>query len=137
MFFQAEDGIRDTSVTGVQTCALPICKFPQRVNQKLRQFAGSIGGPVIKDRVFFFFSYEGVRSSNTQLVRSVTAETPQFQQYVKQVNPNSIAAKIFNKPGSALRIVSVTKQVDCCSLDGRPLGTWYIPGTGIGQAIGN
>ena len=26
-FFQAEDGIRDTSVTGVQTCALPICPF--------------------------------------------------------------------------------------------------------------
>src|SRR5437762_8862541 len=24
-FFQAEDGIRGTSVTGVQTCALPIC----------------------------------------------------------------------------------------------------------------
>src|SRR5258708_40285769 len=24
MFFQAEDGIRDSSVTGVQTCALPI-----------------------------------------------------------------------------------------------------------------
>ena len=26
-FFQAEDGIRDTSVTGVQTCALPIFNF--------------------------------------------------------------------------------------------------------------
>src|SRR5437762_11165757 len=25
-FFQAEDGIRDTSVTGVQTCALPISR---------------------------------------------------------------------------------------------------------------
>ena len=25
-FFQAEDGIRDDLVTGVQTCALPICK---------------------------------------------------------------------------------------------------------------
>src|SRR5688572_32126577 len=24
-FFQAEDGIRDLTVTGVQTCALPIC----------------------------------------------------------------------------------------------------------------
>src|SRR5260370_41915345 len=24
-FLQAEDGIRDSSVTGVQTCALPIC----------------------------------------------------------------------------------------------------------------
>src|SRR5437762_5721071 len=27
-FFQAEDGIRDTSVTGVQTCALPISSNP-------------------------------------------------------------------------------------------------------------
>src|SRR5262249_59464450 len=26
-FFQAEDGIRDWSVTGVQTCALPICQL--------------------------------------------------------------------------------------------------------------
>ena len=26
-FFQAEDGIRDHCVTGVQTCALPICLF--------------------------------------------------------------------------------------------------------------
>src|SRR5690554_7194189 len=25
-FFQAEDGIRDADVTGVQTCALPICR---------------------------------------------------------------------------------------------------------------
>src|SRR5260370_3289362 len=28
-FFQAEDGIRDSSVTGVQTCALPICASPR------------------------------------------------------------------------------------------------------------
>src|SRR5699024_11490908 len=27
LFFQAEDGIRGRNVTGVQTCALPICKF--------------------------------------------------------------------------------------------------------------
>src|SRR5215213_10359561 len=27
-FFQAEDGIRDWSVTGVQTCALPISAIP-------------------------------------------------------------------------------------------------------------
>src|SRR5690349_18859461 len=27
-FFQAEDGIRDLYVTGVQTCALPICPIP-------------------------------------------------------------------------------------------------------------
>src|SRR5260370_4282239 len=29
-FFQAEDGIRDSSVTGVQTCALPISPCAQR-----------------------------------------------------------------------------------------------------------
>src|SRR2546429_5227990 len=28
-FFQAEDGIRDVAVTGVQTCALPICALVQ------------------------------------------------------------------------------------------------------------
>src|SRR5256885_10570491 len=28
-FFQAEDGIRDYKVTGVQTCALPICMAPK------------------------------------------------------------------------------------------------------------
>src|ERR1041385_4948846 len=27
-FFQAEDGIRDVAVTGVQTCALPISELP-------------------------------------------------------------------------------------------------------------
>src|SRR3989442_11768540 len=34
-FFQAEDGIRDADVTGVQTCALPIC-------------AGWPGGPAVR-----------------------------------------------------------------------------------------
>src|SRR5690625_6056060 len=33
-FFQAEDGIRDGHVTGVQTCALPICN---------KGFRGAIG----------------------------------------------------------------------------------------------
>src|SRR2546425_10075100 len=34
-FFQAEDGIRDKLVTGVQTCALPICtwRFGDKVYQ--------------------------------------------------------------------------------------------------------
>src|SRR2546426_5490609 len=29
-FFKEEDGIRDYKVTGVQTCALPICRRPRR-----------------------------------------------------------------------------------------------------------
>src|SRR5260221_7607363 len=34
-FFQAEDGIRDHCVTGVQTCALPI--FPERTQRTARR----------------------------------------------------------------------------------------------------
>src|SRR6266403_4278071 len=34
-FFQAEDGIRDLYVTGVQTCALPISVLAQRVQGHL------------------------------------------------------------------------------------------------------
>src|SRR5699024_12091600 len=33
-YFQAEDGIRDRNVTGVQTCALPIC-YPRRKLNRL------------------------------------------------------------------------------------------------------
>src|SRR5260370_33127045 len=32
-FFQAEDGIRDSSVTGVQTCALPISTAPDQARR--------------------------------------------------------------------------------------------------------
>src|SRR5437762_5265764 len=49
-FFQAEDGIRDTSVTGVQTCALPICNADRHraVGENPHPFVGpgvlKIGG---------------------------------------------------------------------------------------------
>src|SRR3712207_2734448 len=39
-FFQAEDGIRDIGVTGVQTCALPICErdhAPRHTDREWRQ----------------------------------------------------------------------------------------------------
>src|SRR5260221_8048462 len=35
-FFQAEDGIRDHCVTGVQTCALPIC-YPHPMDTRLTE----------------------------------------------------------------------------------------------------
>src|SRR2546430_11606083 len=44
-FFQAEDGIRDLTVTGVQTCALPIYtpaqNSPRTFNDRPQQGAGS------------------------------------------------------------------------------------------------
>src|SRR5256884_3028061 len=43
-FFQAEDGIRDVAVTGVQTCALPISGIPGTLGGALAMNAGAFGG---------------------------------------------------------------------------------------------
>src|SRR6266542_5585325 len=43
-FFQAEDGIRDATVTGVQTCALPICVAEVRLHEP-GLLAAPEGGP--------------------------------------------------------------------------------------------
>src|SRR6266478_4781783 len=117
---------------------------PTRNDQKYRDFAGSFGGPIIKNKLFFFFSYEGLRLTNTVVNRSIKFETPAFEQYVKSVNPNSIAAKIFSTPGITPRITTTISQTDCCSLitnpsdpNYHPVGMWYQPGVAIGQSIGN
>jgi outer membrane receptor protein involved in Fe transport len=102
---------------------------PTRVDQKYRDFAGSLGGPLLKNRLFFFLSYEGVRLNNVATVRDVKLETPQFEQYVQQANPGSLAAQIFSTPGIAPRIATTTSTTDCCSLTpGYGLGRWYAPG---------
>src|SRR5207247_5221469 len=54
--FQAEDGIRDPLVTGVQTCALPISLMrlePEtgRTHQ-LRVHLAAVGHPIVGDRVY-------------------------------------------------------------------------------------
>src|SRR5699024_11990631 len=43
-FFQAEDGIRDRNVTGVQTCALPISGALQPQGHPQRAFGALCGG---------------------------------------------------------------------------------------------
>lgn len=37
----------------------------ERGNLKQNNFGGTIGGPIVKNKLFFFFSYEGVRSNNS------------------------------------------------------------------------
>src|SRR2546430_5102928 len=46
-FFQAEDGIRDLTVTGVQTCALPIYQLPDI--KKIRPDVAGVHSQVLQD----------------------------------------------------------------------------------------
>jgi hypothetical protein len=111
---------------------------PSRVDRRYRDYAGSFGGPIIKDHLFFFFSYEGNRESGTSISRDIKLEAPAFRDYVISANPGSIAAQIFQTPGIAPRITTTTSEIDCCSLiPGYGLGKWYVAGNQVGQAIGN
>src|SRR5205809_5644655 len=47
-FFQAEDGIRDVAVTGVQTCALPICGPALFVRRAASLWRFRSVGPVLR-----------------------------------------------------------------------------------------
>src|SRR2546430_5244114 len=62
-FFQAEDGIRDLTVTGVQTCALPILQPAGRLSQ-------SAGGIRKGDRAF---------SANSQSALHAGSRLPQAE----------------------------------------------------------
>src|SRR2546430_10149556 len=62
-FFQAEDGIRDLTVTGVQTCALPI-------------FGGAAGPHQIGDRGQQDRAGRGSRRADVDLVAVVAKTLP-------------------------------------------------------------
>src|SRR5712675_2694421 len=53
-FFQAEDGIRDVAVTGVQTCALPIsARQHQEQSQLLRRMGLARGAHSVRARTIY------------------------------------------------------------------------------------
>src|SRR5467141_564588 len=72
---------------------------PSRVNNNFRQFGTSLGGPIYKEKLFFSFSYEGLRSNNVEISAPIWVETSQYRQLVANARPGSIAAKILTSPG--------------------------------------
>lgn len=59
---------------------------------KRNHFGLTLGGPIIKDKSFFFFSYQGLRQIRPALTNFLV-ETPEFRAFVLQTRPNSLAAR--------------------------------------------
>jgi hypothetical protein len=106
---------------------------PIRVNNFQRQFGGSIGGPLPlphfgeggpvfisgRNRLFFFFSYEGLRQSSSDTVNS-WVETAQYRQLVQTLRPGGVTAQVFGASGIAPRIISVLPASCAPTFNGRP-----------------
>ena len=87
----------------------PNGQLPVRVGTKNRDEAASIGGPLLKDKLFGFFSFEHFNLSN-QTFTSQYVDTPQFRALIHSARSGSIADQIANAPGSAPRIRTVLTQ---------------------------
>lgn len=65
----------------------------ERSPQTFNQFGANVGGPIFRNKTFFFGSYEGTRNALARAF-SFQVETPELRQFVMQKRPNGIAAKL-------------------------------------------
>lgn len=70
----------------------PVAKDTNDFNQ----FGGSLGGPILKNRLFSFFSYETIRNDSVN-IGTGWYETPQFRQ--SAAPNNSVARQLLSFPG--------------------------------------
>jgi hypothetical protein len=61
---------------------------------RFNQFGAGFGGPIIRNRTFFYVTYEGLRDTGANTA-TATVETQQLRDFVLRTRPNSIAAHIF------------------------------------------
>jgi outer membrane receptor protein involved in Fe transport len=77
-----------------------------RDDDAFRQFGGSLGGPILKDKLFFFFNYEGLRDNN-DMFEDQYVETSQFDSLLANFAPNTPVAATVAEPGVAPRVAAV------------------------------
>ncbi|HWG21898.1 MAG TPA: TonB-dependent receptor [Terracidiphilus sp.] len=91
----------------------PGAGLPTRVDNAQRTWATSLGGPAIKDKLFYFASWSGFSVHNSS-VANEWVETPEFRSTVASARPGGISASILALPTMAPRVVSML-PTDCSS----------------------
>lgn len=112
---------------------------PVRDNNAYRQFGGNFGGPLLKNKLFFFFNYEGLRDNNTTF-QDQWVDTPQFDSLLADYAPNTPVSATLTQAGLAPRVAKVLPATcanfpEPCQLVGNavnigsPTGTYgtYLP----------
>ena len=84
----------------------PAGALPARVQNKGRTYAASLGGPIIKDKLFLFTSYEGFTLATNGFTTSYV-ETPAYRAAVLAQRGGSVSAKILADPGATPRILKI------------------------------
>lgn len=83
-----------------------------RDNNQFNQIGGSIGGPIWKNKIFFFFSYEELRSSG-KAQSTYWYETPAYDQLVAQAKQGGVTAAIAGYPGQSVSYASIDPNSNC------------------------
>jgi outer membrane receptor protein involved in Fe transport len=95
------------------------------------QFGGAIGGPLVKNRTFFFGNYEASRLKTGYTSPAVFVETPEFRQLVQATRPSSLAA-MFYRDFPVRTACTPGTAVDTGSIPARGSGVFTVgPRDGI------
>jgi hypothetical protein len=82
----------------------------QRDDNKFNQFGGSVGGPILKNRIFAFFAYETEREPNFNNITSGWYDTPAFDALAQ---PGSIASTYLSFPGNGVLNLGLSTGNNC------------------------